>query len=282
MGTINGLCTPCHDPHGVTNNTSIVLAANKQYAVPLLKGTWMTSPYKEDAAPKDKNVRVSGEGDRGRGGTDSASKPGYFIDQNTFSTGWNWSTSTTSGKITQTDAQFGGLCLNCHAKTQLNPTTGGAWKSMDRIHNTVKGWGGSGANKSNAVHAFTCSKCHAPHDTCLPRLVVANCLDFSHRGQVGSGGAPNSASGSGREGGGGGEFPAGGSGSGGAKNGFGSRSCHDNTNSNRWPDNQRWNAVTPWGTPGSPTHQGGRTDGGDGDGGGGWGGGWGGGGGGGH
>ena len=45
--TINGLCTPCHDPHGV----SPTLGSNMQYGVPLLKGTWLTSLYKEDRTP---------------------------------------------------------------------------------------------------------------------------------------------------------------------------------------------------------------------------------------
>ncbi|MBI5904148.1 MAG: CxxxxCH/CxxCH domain-containing protein [Deltaproteobacteria bacterium] len=44
-GTILGLCTKCHDPHGVDP-----AAANAAYRVPALKGTWMTSPYKEDRA----------------------------------------------------------------------------------------------------------------------------------------------------------------------------------------------------------------------------------------
>jgi len=274
MGTIGGLCTPCHDPHGV----SPTLGANQTYGVPLLKGTWMTSPYKEDAAPSATNVRVSFSGEKGSGGTTAASTPGYHIDQNTFSTGWNWSTSTTSGKITQTDAQFAGLCLRCHAKTAINPTTGAAtWKSVDRIHNTVKGWGGSGANANNAVHAYTCSKCHTPHNSCLPRLVVTNCLDFSHRGQVGSGGAPNRASGRGEKGSGSGQFPAGGGGrsekgGSGQANAFGARSCHDNTNTSGWPNNQRWNAVTPWGTQGTPTNIGGGGKGDRGGGGDGWGG----------
>lgn len=264
MGTIGGLCTPCHDPHGVTDNITKIAAANKQYAVPLLKGTWMTSPYKEDAAPLSKNVTVSGRGDEGSGGTNAASTPGYNIDQNTFATGWNWTTGTT-GKITQTDAQFAGLCLNCHAKTALNPTTGAAtWKSVDRIHNTVKGWGGAGANASNAVHAFTCSKCHTPHNSCLPKLVVSNCLDSTHRGQVANGGAPNKASGNGEEGGGSGSFPAGGSGTGSSKMGFGARSCHDSSTAggSSWPSNQKWNSKTPWGTPGTPTNIGGRSGGG--------------------
>ncbi len=44
---INGLCTPCHDPHGVSRT----LGAKMPYAVPLLKGTWLTSPYREDTPP---------------------------------------------------------------------------------------------------------------------------------------------------------------------------------------------------------------------------------------
>ena len=53
---INGLCTPCHDPHGV----SPTLGANAQYAVPLLKGTFMSSPYKEDTAA-DRNIALAEE-----------------------------------------------------------------------------------------------------------------------------------------------------------------------------------------------------------------------------
>ncbi len=46
-GKINGLCTPCHDPHGISQT----LGDNMPYAVPLLKGTWLTSPYREDGPP---------------------------------------------------------------------------------------------------------------------------------------------------------------------------------------------------------------------------------------
>ncbi len=47
QGQINGLCTPCHDPHGISKT----LGERMQYAVPLLKGTWLTSPYREDGPP---------------------------------------------------------------------------------------------------------------------------------------------------------------------------------------------------------------------------------------
>ncbi|HEX9860222.1 MAG TPA: hypothetical protein VGB23_03395, partial [Nitrospirota bacterium] len=43
---ITGRCTVCHDPHGVLPSKT-----DAAYMVPALKGTWMTSPYKEDRAP---------------------------------------------------------------------------------------------------------------------------------------------------------------------------------------------------------------------------------------
>ncbi|HEY3309025.1 MAG TPA: hypothetical protein VGJ93_11270 [Desulfuromonadaceae bacterium] len=54
---INGLCTPCHDPHGVSRT----LGDKMPYAVPLLKGAWLTSPYREDGPPSSMPVK----GDRG-------------------------------------------------------------------------------------------------------------------------------------------------------------------------------------------------------------------------
>jgi len=50
---INGLCTPCHDPHGISRTLGDKMA----YAVPLLKGSWLTSPYKEDGPPDRVPVR---------------------------------------------------------------------------------------------------------------------------------------------------------------------------------------------------------------------------------
>ena len=38
QGVIDGLCSPCHDPHGVSPS----LGDDTAYAVPLLKGTWLT------------------------------------------------------------------------------------------------------------------------------------------------------------------------------------------------------------------------------------------------
>jgi len=166
---IGGLCTPCHDPHGVSPS----LGANQQYAVPLLKGTWLTSPYKEDVAPADSKAYTGLPYKRGMT---------FHIDQNTFGSGVN--NSAPSG-ITQTVEQFAGLCLGCHAKTSLTtattPAAPNAWKSKNRIHEAVKGWKTS---SDITQHGYSCSKCHTPHtDAGLPRLLVTNCLDGKHKGQ---------------------------------------------------------------------------------------------------
>ena len=147
-----------------------------------------------------------------------------------------------------------------------------AWQGYDRIHNTVKGWGGQGANASNAIHAYSCSKCHTPHNSCLPRLMITNCLDYKHRGRVASGGTVRTGAntytgqGSGDKGRGQGRYPAGGGGFGDKPLGWNSngaayffgiagtssgsypafRSCHDTPNGGTWPDNQQWNTKTPW------------------------------------
>jgi hypothetical protein len=274
--TVDGLCSACHDPHGVSPS----LGVNQQYSVPLLKGTWMTSPYKEDAAPSATNESRGGSAS-GPAAYALSSTPGYKIDQNTFenittstaTTGdWQW---PGTNKLSQTSDQFGGLCLSCHAQSSINPTTsGGTWSSMDRIHNTVKGWGGTGANAGNAIHAFSCSKCHTPHSSCLPRLMISNCLDYSHRGRVASGGTPGQYTGSGSRGQGRGRFPGGGggnvasnavdrytvpnggigqwfAGNGGLTSGRSNpalNECHNvaGAGGTTWPGSQRWNTVTPW------------------------------------
>ena len=284
MGTIGGLCTPCHDPHGVTDNTSKIAAANKQYAVPLLKGTWMTSPYKEDAAVSAKNDTRGRDNKDGnsiayQGASDTDNTVGYHIDQNTFQTTttaspdmfrWggtattsNWPSNTAGTRITEDETQFAGICMQCHAKNDINPNTGTTWKTMDRIHNTVKGWGGTGGNAGNAIHSFTCSKCHTPHNSCLPRLMVSNCLDINHRGRVGQNGyvvGNAQGNGSGSKGSGRGQFPGGGGGTGdqrdmryifGRANSDGRvTTCHETpnaTDTNHYK--QRWNTKTPWTAP---------------------------------
>jgi predicted CxxxxCH...CXXCH cytochrome family protein len=208
MGTIDGLCTPCHDPHGVTPS----LGANQAYAVPLLKGTWMTSPYREDMAITGATTGPLGE--PGEDGNHNPTVTPYvFTDQKTFG-------STTR---TETDAQFAGLCVRCHPKASLTagPDKSKAWKSRDRIHQSVKGWG------VNDMHSYTCSKCHQPHVSALPRLMVTDCLATKHRGRGPSGGAAGTYGGYG-------SFPKGVNNAG--------QSCHPD---GAWPNNQ-WNTKTVW------------------------------------
>ncbi|RNC69410.1 MAG: CxxxxCH/CxxCH domain-containing protein [Desulfuromonadales bacterium] len=227
---VNGLCTPCHDPHGVTKNTTYV--SNRQYGVPLLKGTWVTSPYKQDAAPAATNETRGGG--RQKPALSVGSTPGYRIDQNTMGVAgawpdranWTWPGTPTTLQP-RTDAEFAGLCVGCHAKANINNAAAASssnWKTVGRVHNTVRGWAtATGGNANNAVHAFTCSKCHAPHNTRLPRLLVTNCLDAKHRGRVASGGhtanagtsaAAGNFQSSGSSGAGVGRFPQGGGGTG--------------------------------------------------------------------
>ncbi|MCP4675771.1 MAG: CxxxxCH/CxxCH domain-containing protein [Deltaproteobacteria bacterium] len=227
MGAINGLCAPCHDPHGITPT----LGYNQEYAVPLLKGTWVTSPYKEDLPrPGNPTGKLGNSGNYGN--FQAAVGQGPMLDQNTFGTlrpaktslaGWYLE----ADEVMDEDAsQFAGLCLRCHPKESLtdDDKRNQPWKSIDRVHETVKGWG------TNEMHAFSCSKCHNAHSSGLPRLLRTNCLDYRHRGRVTSGGIY--AGGSGRNGS--GSFPLG----------------SDNRNINChptgvWPNNY-WNLKSPW------------------------------------
>jgi predicted CxxxxCH...CXXCH cytochrome family protein len=270
---INGICTPCHDPHGVSSS---ITASN--YAVPLLKGTWLTSPYKEDAAPA--SATVAQGGGNSTAAKASGSFPGYHLDQNTFSMNTattkdgkpDWSiTAILSSSITETAGKFAGLCLQCHQQTDIaSTTTNTGWKTTNRVHNSVKGWGTIGGNNGNAMHSYTCSKCHVPHNSGLPRLLVTNCLDWKHRGRVASGATAASTSGStGTSALGHGRFPSGGGGysntskAKAAAKGAGwayyfgiagtsaaypsLQMCHDNANTGAiWPTNQFWNSKTPW------------------------------------
>ncbi len=186
---IRGLCTPCHDPHGVSRT----LGERMPYSVPLLKGTWLTSPYKEDGPPsaaqqKEGGPKGAGTDSRGiawekgdfsftnremnanfgiNGGgapREPMSRSGmkYNVDRNTFGA---------SGRITENDDRFAGICLSCHTKTSLTGND-----RIGRIHRTVKGWG------SNKEHAFPCAKCHQSHNSGLPRLMQTNCFEVGPPG----------------------------------------------------------------------------------------------------
>jgi hypothetical protein len=137
--------------------------------------------------------------------------------------------------VTDDVDKFGGLCIRCHSKGNLTNGTNHAWKSRDRIHESVKGWK---TNPSPVQHSFTCSKCHAPHTSGLKRLMITNCMNTSHQGRQTSvtpvledhncdtywndGSQTGCSEGS---------FPT----------GAYRQNCHPGT----WPDNS-WNGVTPW------------------------------------
>lgn len=211
-GNINGLCTNCHDPHGVS---SAMTAVNRGKSVPLLKGTWVTSPYREDRATP---VVKRGGGSNFTGVAAMGGMPGYNIDQNTLialsapTKGGAYSATVKSDVRKQafvafpgaagnalslhtekTPADFAGLCIGCHAQATLTNATAPSasnWMSMQRVHQTVAGWAATtGTNANGTVHAYTCSKCHAPHVSRLPRLLITNCLDVRHTKQSVSGGA---------------------------------------------------------------------------------------------
>jgi predicted CxxxxCH...CXXCH cytochrome family protein len=243
-GTINGLCTPCHDPHGV----SPTLGSDQSYALPLLKGTWMTSPYKEDGPPplpSGANAVPPKSWGNALARPTVTPKTNFNIDRNTFGA---------TGKIAETADKFAGLCLNCHSQTNLTGGTETQWFGVDRIHRSVKGWGEGGVNKE---HNYSCSKCHQPHNSGLPRLMKTNCLDAKHRGNSVKDGVPwaadkqvpYSADGNGREHRG---YPIGSI--------YGNAleattACHVSRfnrtyNSSsppaEWPNGNLWNNVTPW------------------------------------
>jgi len=240
LGQINGLCTACHDPHGVSQS----LGADQAYAVPMLKGTWMTSPYKEDAALD--------EGGTGRRLNKNDPPLQYYYNQPDFNprptpipyVHTDQATFGPTDRIKETADKFAGLCLRCHPKDSLTDgiNNNSAWKSKDRVHESVRGWG------DNEMHSYSCSKCHVPHSSPLPRLLQTNCLDTKHRGQVPSGGGPGSNEGAWRSAGCGkglqtfpASFPKGRSAAQGDTTDFKSN-CHP---TGTWPDNS-WNEVSPW------------------------------------
>jgi hypothetical protein len=273
--TVNSLCSACHDPHGVSTTLS-----DQAYAVPLLKGTWMTSPYKEDAAapvPSGDHTSLPYAGPGDYNGKPLAWGRFYTTDWNqnhptptqpVITVNLDRNTFGGSTRITENDDKFAGLCLNCHNKVNLtdgiNRNDGAAgFKTIDRIHESVKGWG------VNSEHSFTCSKCHQPHNSGLPRLMQTNCLNYNHRGGLVSGGQawaadktkPGAAHGNGGEHRG---YPIGSlapynySVNNGRtfSNSFeATTACHvgrfapaynSGTPPTNWPDGNLWNNVTPW------------------------------------
>jgi hypothetical protein len=69
-----------------------------------------------------------------------------------------------------------------------NPVTGA--QSSYNSYN----WGASvdSATSQTAYHKYSCSKCHNPHASRLPKLLITNCLDINHAAAWGSAkGSPN-------------------------------------------------------------------------------------------
>ncbi len=56
---LSGQCSGCHDPHGIDKAGT----TEENYRLPALKGTWITSPYKEDRRGWDQNVAGGAAGD---------------------------------------------------------------------------------------------------------------------------------------------------------------------------------------------------------------------------
>lgn len=175
-----GLCTPCHDPHGI----SPTLGETMSYAVPLLKGSWLTSPYLDDGPPTKAISARPGQGSGLNGSANAAATSGtgsprepisragvkYNIDRNTFNN---------NGHIGEDADTFGGLCLRCHPAAALRGDS-----RASRIHRAVKGWG------KNKEHAFPCSKCHQAHNSGLPRLMQTNCFEVGPAGLRENSGLP--------------------------------------------------------------------------------------------
>jgi hypothetical protein len=258
---INGLCTPCHDPHGV----SPAMGENMPYALPLLKGTWMTTPYKEDIAADGTGLAFRNGGSRASNRWTATRPPqqradgrgpgAWRTDRNTFnekdlSVEANLVQFDSYGRINEPAEEFAGLCLGCHPKNSLTTeasvtlTENVPWKSVERIHRSVKGWGVPDG-EDEREHTFTCSKCHSAHISGLPRLMRTNCLNYSHRNQVLTGGAPGQSNNYY------GQFPFGWYNHGDLEISAtdGESRCHGATSANGsagWPANQSWNDVTPW------------------------------------
>ena len=148
QGQINGLCTPCHDPHGVSKT----LGDKMSYAVPLLKGTWLTSPYREDGPP----AAIPGKGGPSKQFTDDQTDSKERSDYNAV----NREANANFGKGDSGAARSADYnAVNREANANFGKGTSGAAKSdfnsVNREANANFGKGDSGAARSadyNAVN----------------------------------------------------------------------------------------------------------------------------------
>lgn len=131
-GQINGLCTPCHDPHGVSRS----LGENIGYAVPLLKGSWLTSPYREDGPPDRLPVRKRSGIDDDEGFNAVNREAGSNLAGNT---GYN-SVNRATGSNFAKDADF----------NRVNRDAGSNFNKEDADYNRVNRDAGSNFAKGDA------------------------------------------------------------------------------------------------------------------------------------
>lgn len=177
------VCSVCHNPHGSTTGA--------QYNTPMLRGTWMTSPYPEDRTGKMNGSELAGayatkstadNGPRhistalynkpaqwghGYGAAGGTGHDGYYIDDNTFGSNNTTyaATPVAVNHITPADSSvFGGLCASCHTsatftggtvadmKLYLDTTTfATGWGAS--VHNAVKGWSDGTTDCLNATNS---------------------------------------------------------------------------------------------------------------------------------
>jgi predicted CxxxxCH...CXXCH cytochrome family protein len=123
-------------------------------AVDRLKSARVSPDFPLNNPPTVGDGFGSGNSSFGTYGAGGSGNDGYFIDDNTF--GIKGVTDTTaddnsirmtnisSHHITETDAQFGGLCLGCHPKanidTEVSRTAVETGNVAINVHRTVKGW----------------------------------------------------------------------------------------------------------------------------------------------
>ncbi len=141
-------CSYCHDVHGLNK-----LASDNSTGKPYLRGTWKGNPYNEDGAPRNGAAGSwttfsygganSGQMPRvSASATNSATKGGFWIDQN--------SGNPNNG---ETLASTAGLCTLCHGTNvdTMDETTGeNLWVSGGNGHqNAVIGGSGTTATANN-------------------------------------------------------------------------------------------------------------------------------------
>lgn len=245
-------CSYCHDVHDLN-----LLASDTSTGKPYLRGSWKTSPYKEDGAPQSTTTYPSTNIYSGTQGSLPAVEgmPREGTGQTTLMGGY-WIDQNSGNPANGTYATHAGLCTLCHGdgdgvaaeaadvtaietawSGHKNSVAGGAgtggasifrtslrngdgtWNGgmyMAAMNSTrrnvgsnyagslrnedyadgvsplvannprawnVYSWGATVDDSTTAqslYHKFTCSKCHTPHASRLPRLLITNCLDVRH------------------------------------------------------------------------------------------------------